>query len=263
MTVYFRESSDGVLHGAQRIGVSALAPFEVAAERVARPFRDAYGWGEELVNAKDENAKLHEQVEALRRQVIENETATQENAQLRRIARYIDGPRFPADYEPVVTRVIVRPQSVFSQDVLVAAGSSDGIRVDDPVVTAEGLVGTVVEATSNAAKVRLLTDQQSAASAVVLETNAARIVLHGPSANTLILDRVPKEESVEEGNIVVTAGSRVARYESLYPRGIPIGIVTNVSQRDVDFYKRIQVSTLVDFGSLDEVIVLVAKERRK
>lgn len=263
VTVYFRESSGGALHAAQRIAVSVLAPFEVAAERVARPFRDAYGWAGDLFGAKAENAKLREQVEALRRQVIENETAAVENVELKKLLRFRESSRFPRDYRPVATRVLVQPQNVFRQEVVVAAGSSDGIRLDDPVVTEEGLVGTVTEVTPNAAKVRLLTDQQSAASALVLETQASGIVLHGPSENSLILDRVPKDQLVEEGNIVVTSGSRVGKYESLYPRGIAIGIVTAVSQRDVDFYKRVQVSPLVDFESLHEVIVLVERTRRR
>ena len=264
VTMYLRESSDGALHGAQRIAVSVLAPFQVAAERVARPFRDAYGWTADLVAAKGENERLRKEVEALRRQAIENETAAQENEQLRKLLDFREGPRFPGDFDPVVTRILVRPQTVFRQDVVVAAGSSDGIRVDDPVVTDSGLVGTVTEVTPNAAKVRLLTDQQAAASAFVLETNAAGIVVDGPSSsNTLVLDRVPKTERVEQGNVVVTAGYRIGRYESLFPRGIPIGVVTSVSQRHIDPYKQIQVTPLVDFESLDEVIVLVEKGRRQ
>ena len=259
VTVYLRESSGGVLHGSQRIAASVLTPFEVAAERVARPFRDAYGWTSELISAKGENARLHDEIETLRRQAIENATAAQENEELRKLLNYLDGPRFPDGFRAVATRIIVQPQNVFRQEVVVAAGSSDGIRVDDPVVTDEGLVGTVAEVTPNAAKVRLLTDQQSAASAVVLDTQADGVVLHGPSDDSLVLDRVPKDEQVERGDIVVTAGSRVGRYESLYPRGIPICLVTAVSQRDVDFYKRIQCTPVVDFDSLHEVIVLVEK----
>jgi len=60
ITVYFRESSGGTLHSAQRIGVSILTPFEVAGERVSRPFRDAYGWTAELVGAKSDNERLRE-----------------------------------------------------------------------------------------------------------------------------------------------------------------------------------------------------------
>ncbi len=261
--MYLRESSDGALHGAQRIGVTILSPFEIAAERVARPFRDAYGWTADLFAAKSENASLRKEVEALRQQAIQNETAAQENEQLRQLLDFREGPRFPSDFDPVVTRILVQPQNLFRQEVVVAAGSSDGIRVDDPVVTDKGLVGTVSEAAPNAAKVRLLTDQQAAASAFVLETEAAGIVLRGPSDNALVLDRVRKTEHVAQGNVVVTAGYRIGRYESLFPRGIPIGVVTGVSQRDVDPYKRIQVTPLVDFDSLHEVVVLVEKGRSR
>jgi rod shape-determining protein MreC len=263
ITVYFRESSGGALHGAQRIAVSAITPFQVAAERVARPFQDAFGWAADLVHAKSDNAKLREEIGALRRQLIENETATQENQQLKKLLGYVRGPEFPEDYDPVATRVIVQPQSVFRQEIVVAAGSSDGVRVDAPVVTDKGLVGTVTDVTRNSAKVRLLTDQQSAASALVLETQATGIVLHGPSDNSLALDRVPKDESVNKGDIVVTAGSQVGKYESLYPRGIVIGLVASVSQRDVDLFMQIQVTPLVDFDALHDVIVLVDKGRRR
>jgi rod shape-determining protein MreC len=263
LTVYFRESSDGVLHGAQRIAVSVLTPFEVAAERIARPFRDAWGWTSDVLDAKGENEKLRAEVEELRRQAILNETAAAENEELRRALRYVSGPRFPADFRPVVTRIIVQPQNVFRQEVVIAAGSSNGIRRNDPVVTDEGLVGTVTEVTPNSAKVRLLIDQQSAASALVVETQAAGIVQRGLSENTLSLDRVPKDERVEEGNTVVTAGTRVEEYESLYPRGIPICVVASVSQRDIDAFKTIQCVPLVDFDSLREVIVLVEKRKAK
>ncbi|HSJ93879.1 MAG TPA: rod shape-determining protein MreC, partial [Gaiellaceae bacterium] len=147
------------------------------------------------------------------------------------------------------------------QEVMVAAGSSDGVAVEDPVVTDAGLVGTVTEVATNSAKVRLLTDQQSAASAFVPETGAAGMVQRGSSTTALVLDRVPKDEAVEENDMVVTAGSRSRQLESLFPRGIPICVVTSVSQRDTDFYKQIQCTPLVDFDSLNQVIVLTRKGR--
>ena len=82
VTVYFRESEGGTLHGAQRIGVSVAMPFEVAGERIARPFKDAFGWASDLLGAKSENAKLKKEVEDLRTQVVANETAAQENKRL-------------------------------------------------------------------------------------------------------------------------------------------------------------------------------------
>jgi rod shape-determining protein MreC len=262
ITVYFRESEDGTLHGAQRIGLSVAMPFEVAGERVARPFRDAWGWASDLIGAKQENAKLRAEVEELRKRLIENETSASENARLRELLKFVDGPNFSAGFEGVSTRVVGRPPSPYNQEVLIAAGTSAGIQRNDPVVTQDGLVGLVTDVTSNGAKVTLLTDQSSAVSAVVLETGAAGIVRHGPSDSAaLILDRVSKDELVDDGNLVITAGWRSGKLESLYPRGIPVGTVKSVGQQDVDLYKRIQVSPLVDFDSLAEVIVLVPKNR--
>jgi rod shape-determining protein MreC len=262
ITVYFRESDDGALHSAQRIGLSVAMPFEVAGERIARPFRDAWGWASDLIGAKDENEKLRQEVERLRQQVIQQQTAVSENERLKKLLQFVDGPTFPSGFEGVATRVVARPPSAYNQEVLIAAGSSSGVRRNDPVVTKDGLVGLVTDVTSNGAKVTLLTDQSSAVSAVVLESGAAGIVRHGPSdSSALILDRVSKDELVSEGDLVITAGWRSGKLESLYPRGIPVGTVKSVGQQDVDLYKRIQVTPLVNFDSLAEVIVLVPRNR--
>jgi len=239
-------------------------PFEVAGERIARPFRDAAGWTSDLLGAKGENERLHEQVEALRKQLIAEQTAARENERLRELLGYVSGSSFPTDYRSVVTRVVARPPSAYNQEVLISAGSSSGVKMNSPVITEDGLVGLVTDVTSNGAKVTLLTDQSSAVSAIVLQSGAAGVVRHGPSdSGALSLDRVPKDELVTGGDLVITAGWRSGRLESLYPRGIPIGTVESVGQQDVDLYKRIQVSPLVNFDSLSEVIVLVERPKAK
>jgi rod shape-determining protein MreC len=262
ITVYFRESEEGTLHSAQRIGLSVAMPFEVAGERIARPFRDAWGWASDLVGAKQENEKLKKEVEELRKQLIADRTAVSENEDLRKLLEFVDGPKFPDGFNGVSTRVVARPPSAYTQEVLIAAGTSSGIQRNDPVVTEDGLVGLVTGATSNGAKVTLLTDQSSAVSAIVLDSGAAGLVRHGPSdSSALVMDRVGKDELVEEGNLVITAGWRSGKLESLYPRGIPVGTVESVGQQDVDLYKRIQIAPLVEFDSLADVIVLVPKKR--
>jgi rod shape-determining protein MreC len=262
VTIYFRESSDGSLHAAQRIGLSALAPFQVAGERIARPFRDAYGWASDLFGAKAENERLRQQVETLRNQAIANATAAGENEQLRSLLDVRDGPSFPEDYESVTTRVISRSPNPYSQRVLVAAGSNDGIARNDPVMTEDGLIGLVTEVTPSVSQVTLLIDPNIAVSAVVLGSGAAGIVRRGPSDDaSLILDRVDKAAVVNEGDTVLTAGSEIGKIASLYPPGLPIGRVTGVGQRDVDLYKQIQVTPRVDFDSLSLVMVLVPRAR--
>ena len=58
ITVYFRESPNGSLHGFQSAGSTALRPFEIAANRIARPFHDAYNWTADVFHAKAENKQL-------------------------------------------------------------------------------------------------------------------------------------------------------------------------------------------------------------
>ena len=66
---------------------------------------------------------------------------------------------------------------------------------------------------------------------------------------------------VEERKTVITAGWTTDQFESLFPPGIPIGVVESVGQQDVDLFKRIQIAPLVDFDSLAAVVVLIEKER--
>ena len=134
--------------------------------------------------------------------------------------------------------------------------------MNDPVVTADGLVGLVTRVTPDSSRVQLLTDEEAAASAIDLRTGATGIVRHARGTRTtLVLDRVPKQDLVRFGNEIVTAGWRAGPLSSLFPKGIPIGRVTSVGQTDTDLYQQVQVDPYVDFGSLDAVLVLVPKSR--
>jgi rod shape-determining protein MreC len=261
ITVYFRESASGPLHRTQGVGAAVLRPFEVGVERIARPFRDVYGYFHGLAVARSENGRLRAEAEHYRQLYIQNATAAHDNVQLRQILNYEQGPSFPADYRPVNTRVLAGPPSQFEQQVVVAAGSNQGIHRYDPVVTPAGLVGDVTKVFSNVARVTLLTDDQSAVGAMNLR-GASGLVRHGASpGGTLILDQVTKDQVVYRGDRVLTQGSLAGGLPSIYPRGIPIGTVTHVGQSDVGLYKDIQLTPFVDFSSLESVIVLVPKVR--
>lgn len=257
ITASFRERPDGPLHDAQGAVAGALQPLEVAAERIARPFRDAYGWTKDLFNARSENEKLRAENEQLKQQVINNESALQQNSRLRSLLDYRNSPAFPEEYHGVAAEVFSQPSRAFDQTIVVSAGSDDGVTVDAPVVTADGLVGTVTRVTANAARVRLLTDESSAVSALDLRTGATGIVEHGQSGDSLVLSRVSKKEVVHEGDEIITAGTRSGELASRYPKGIMIGRVTSVGTLDTDLYLQVLVVSDVDFSALDSVLVLV------
>jgi len=264
ISLSFRSESSGTVSGLQSAGATALRPFAVGIDRVAQPFRDGYRWADSLFGARAEAEKLRAENRALRARVLQNEFAQRENLYLRRMLHYLEGPRFPASYDPVNAEVIARPDSAFTQSIVIAAGASDGVRANDPVVTVDGLAGLVTRVSSHTALVELLTDQEAAASAIDVRTGASGVVRHARGTpETLVLDRVRKQDVVRVGDEIVTAGWRTGTLSSLYPKGIQIGTVTSVGQTDTDLYQQVQVDPSVDFGSLDAVIVLVPKGRTR
>jgi rod shape-determining protein MreC len=262
ITLSFRSNENGSMSGVQSAGATVLRPFAVAADRVAQPFRDGYNWTASLFHARSEAARLRAENRRLRVLSTQHQFAAQENRFLREQLHYIGSKTFPRDYAAVSAAVIGRPDGAFNQALVVDAGTDRSIHVNDPVVTPDGLVGVVTRVTAGSARVQLLTDQEAAASAVDVRTGATGIVRHARGTReTLVLDRVRKEDRIREGDTIVTAGWRANGLSSVFPKGIQIGEVTSVGNSDTDFFQQVQIDPYVDFGALDGVLVLVPKTR--
>jgi rod shape-determining protein MreC len=258
ITVSFRSSA---LDGAQGTAAGILRPFEVAADRVSRPFRDAVSWGRGLVHAKSDNEKLRAQIQTLRQQLSLDEGAVQQNVQLRRALDYKGLPTI-VNFRQVHASVAVNPQSAIDQSVAITVGTKNGVNVGDVVIdpVTGGLVGTVDRAFPSVARVTLLTNTLSAATAVDLmsPTAVGMIQPAGGGSDALALDLVAKAKVVLVGDTIITAGSLgKGELPSMFPRGIPIGTVTSQKNSDVNPFKNVAVKPLVDFSSLQSVIVLV------
>jgi rod shape-determining protein MreC len=261
ITVSFRSTA---LDGVEGAGASALRPFEIAANRVARPFRDATDYTRGLLHAKSENEKLRHELEVLRRQVAAGAAAQQQNVELQKLLRYASAPSFPEDYDTVAAQVLTNPPT-FDQTVTISAGSNQGVREQDVVVTNGSLVGQVTKVFANVARVMLITDPSSAVRAVDESSpGAVGMLEHGSGTDSLMLDQVDKAKKVEVGDTVITAGSPgTGRLPSLFPRDIPIGVVTSTGQNDTDIFKQIQVQPFVDLGSVQSVLVLLPKKGKR
>ena len=263
ITGYFRESDSGALHDVQGVAASALRPFQVGAERVARPFQDAYGWLAGFFHAKSENERLKEQLRQMQQQWLQNQTAAQDLRELQRALKYKSGPMFPSGYDLMGAQVLSHKPNEFQQKLMVSVGRDDGIRKYDPVVDSDGyLVGNISKTSPATAQVTLLTDGDFAVSGYDVRTQTHGLVKHGQGAGeALILDLVPKDELVRRNDLIVTAGRRSGELSSLYPRNIAVGIVTSVNQSDVDIFQTVQIEPLADFSSLSSVWVLTPKDR--
>ncbi len=262
LTAYFGESGGGAFHTLQRGAQEALAPFETGAGRALKPFRDLFGWFGDTVDAKGENERLRGEVESLRKRLGEADTATRDVRQLRALVKLGRDDGFPQGTEPVAARVIARSPTVWYSTVKIDKGSGDGIREDQPVITAGGLAGKVTRVTGGTSEVTLITDASSAVSAQVMPNGANGIVkpeLGKPE--DLLLDFIEKGRRVTKGTTVVTSGFTSSKLESRYPRGVPIGRVSRVDLDEVELYQRVHVTPFADLRRIDYVQVLTAKGR--
>lgn len=262
VTISFRSPTAGALHDVQGAGSTVLRPFQIAATRVAAPFRDAYDYVHSLANAKSENKKLRQINAKLREKDIHRAALAAKEQQLAKLLHFEQGRAFPNDFQAINVAVIAPPSGPFSHSLTVEAGSSSGIRLNSPVVSGEGLVGIVSNVTPHTAEVTLLTDPDSFVAARDVNTQVRGMVHTGPGG-TLILDQVPKQLRVKARDVLVTAGTRNARYPDLYPYGIPIGRVSSVGATDTATFLQVQVQPYASLGSLDAVAVLVPKKPRR
>ena len=262
LTISFRSPTSGALHSVQGAGATALRPFQIAATRVAQPFRDAYDYVDGLANAKAENAQLKKQNAQLRLAAQVAAAKLAKYPAYEKLLRLEQGPAFPRGFRPVNASVISFPGGPFTHQITISAGSSSGLRINTPVVSGDGLVGRVTNVAPDSAVVTLLTDQDSFVSARDLHTRVRGMVQAGSAAGTLQLSEVPKQFSVKEGDQIVTDGTRNARYPDIYPYGIPIGRVASVGVTDTATFLQVQVQPFANFGSLDAVAALVPTKHR-
>ncbi len=262
VTIAFRSPTGGALHDVQGAGSTALRPFQIAATRVAQPFRDAYDYVHSLANAKTENKRLKKENRALRMSALIASGRAAKYPALVKLLHFEQGQAFPNDYRPVNAGVISFPGGPFTHSLTIAAGSSSGIRRNSPVVSGDGLVGIISNVFSDTSKVTLLTDPSSFVAARDLRNGVRGIVELGPG-NTLALSQVPKQFSVKEGDEIVTDGTHSARYPDLYPYGIPIGRVSSVGVTDTAIFLQVQVQSFANLGSLDAVAALVPTKRHR
>ena len=260
LTAYFGESGGGILHALQRGAQEALAPVETGASRALKPVRDMFGWFGDTVDAKGDNDKLRKEVESLRSRLARAQTAQRDVRQFRGLVGLQRESGFPQGTQPVTARVIARSPTVWYSSIKIDKGSGDGVRIEQPVIAAGGLIGKVTTVTGGTAEVTLITDAQSAVAAQVMPDGANGIVRpEVGNPNDLLLDFVEKGRRVTRGTTVVTSGFGTGRVRSIFPRGIPVGRVSKVNLDEIDLYQRVHIRPFADLRRLDFVQVLTRR----
>jgi rod shape-determining protein MreC len=259
LTITYGQSSGGLQHGVSTI----FSPLQSAADRALKPARDLVGWFDKTFQARGENGRLKDQLVVARRQAVAGQEALQENAQLRKLVELDRGPALASSaYTPVTGRVIARSPTVWQSAVTIDLGSGDRVRVDDPVVSGDGLVGQVASVQASSSQVRLLIDHASAVSAKVLPEGVQGVLRpEVGDPEDLVLDFLDSSRSVRRGQAVVTSGWRAQGLASLFPPGLPIGEVTEASILQQEASQQVHLRPYADLANLDLVQVLTGGSR--
>jgi rod shape-determining protein MreC len=205
-----------------------------------------------LRGVRAENRQLKEQIEQMR---VEQVRLTEDAAQARRLQTLL---AFKEQFvsKTVAAQVIGTSGSDLSRIIYVDKGENAGIKPDMAVITADGVVGKVLLAGPNEARVLLISDQTSGVGAI-LEKSRLQGVLRGTPNGEIVLERVMADEQVQPGETVLTSGG-----DQIFPKGMRVGTVTNVSNGK-DLFLNIQIKPAANLGRLEEVLVLTEKQERQ
>jgi rod shape-determining protein MreC len=246
-------------------GVSTIfSPAQSVADRALKPARDLVGWFDKTFDARGENSRLKADLVKAREQAVAGQEALQENAQLRKLVELDKSPALASSaYEEVTGRVIARSQTLWRSSVTIDLGSDDGVRVDDPVISGDGLVGRIDSVQGGSSQVMLLTNHESAISAKVLPVGVQGVIKpEVGNPEDLILDFIDSTMRVHRGQTVVTAGWRAQGLASHFPPGLPLGEVTDAPILDQEANEQVDVRPFADLRNLDLVQVLTGGSRR-
>lgn len=256
----------GYLAPAERFITQFLAPVQIGISRVGQGISNLRLGISDMRKLRAENEQLTAEVEQLRSLVIALKEAENENRILREQMGFTQAN---PTYDLVPAQIIGRDPDNFVQSLSIDRGTRDGVREGKIVVAAgqvrmpgaegspgdqiqvvQGLVGTVVHAGPNYAKILLISDLSSAVNVMLQGTRADGLVT-GNGRNPLALKYVRQGEPLAPGAVLLTSGLGGA-----YPRGLVVGFVTSIQTSDQSTFQSGSVQPIVDLQRLEIVFVV-------
>jgi len=224
--------------------VATVTPFEQA---IVHAESAVYGvWHNYLYlrGVRQENRDLKAQIEQLR---LDQVRLNQDASQARRLQALL-GFKEQSILATLPAQVVGSSGSEQSRSLYLDKGERDGLRKGMAVITAEGVVGKVLQVYPHTAQVLLINDQSSGLGAIVERLRAQGIVRGSPAGETL-LEKIMADEEVQPGDRIITTGG-----DGIFPKGLLVGTVIKVSPSDL--FLRIGLHPAADLTRLEEVLVV-------
>lgn len=249
MAVYSHEGPEGPLHRLQGAVQGLVAPVEgvtsaplgAALDQAGAEGADAGASEETLTQLRERNAELVgllSQAEELR---LENE-------RLQGLVNIVSA----YGIKGVTGRVVGRSTDAWNQTVTLDVGSASGVEAGLTVVGATGVVGQVISVMPGSCVVRLLTDPQSGAAALV-QASRAEGVVRGSLAGVLYLENTAADATLNVGDMVLTSG-----LGGSYARGLLIGTIVRIDGTAGDASRKVVVAPNDTAAPLEELTVVLS-----
>lgn len=244
LAVQIKRDSQGRLIRVWTVG--AITPFARAGASGIDRIRDTWNHYFALQNTSRENEDLRRENGSLKLQLNQLQSKAAEADRLAALLRF----RQSHQKVPMLgARVIGASADTSSQTIYLDRGERDGIRPNMGVITADGVVGKVIEAYNDTSQVLLLTDKDSGVGAMLAESR-----VQGPVGGTgeplLAMKYVANDDDVKIGEAVVTSGM-----DRIFPADLPVGTVKEIKAGAP--FKQIRVRPAASLERLEEVIVLL------
>lgn len=201
-----------------------------------------------IVNTAKYNTILKKKISRLENDLFSMEEIRKENLRLKQLLSFVE----ESPQQKILAQVVGWDSSNEFRVIRLNKGSSHGIKTMAAVVTDQGLVGYVYRVTPNYSDVLTILDQNNRVDVLVERTRTHGIV-EGILNFKCILKYITKNEPVEVGDKLMTAG-----VGGIYPKGIKVGMITDISRENFGMTLNIEVEPAVDFHKLEEVIVLTS-----
>lgn len=200
---------------------------------------------------QDENAKLQEEIEALKQ---ENLKMKEDQVELANLRKLYELDQNYSNYETIGANVIGRNSDNWYDTFTIDKGSADGIQKDMNVIAGNGLVGIVYAVSDHYAMVRSIIDDVSSVSAMTLNSSdvcAVKGDLVLIEQGYLSLEYLDASVDINDGDMIVTS----AISEKFLP-GILVGYAADVQVDANNLTKSGYVVPVVDFKHIQTVLVI-------
>lgn len=235
---------------------SVFSPIQRTLTKIGLTINDKVEPFVNVLRYKDMNAKLLQENAALKAEVV-NLTMTRKDLNelndLKESLKYVQENQVK---EYISTQVVAKDFSNWFNMFTIDAGYNQGITKNSTVINGSGLVGLVYEVGSNWSKVIAIIDHQSFVGIEMLRPDDNYYgVLSGSTQYGLNGHFYTQNPNVQEGEYVVTSGL------GIYPRGILVGQISEISKDENEFLRRIKVEPAVDFNKINKVLVIPYDEK--